>query len=430
MNKHYRKLETSAALVPLREVGTEVALPADLVGAAKGFRVNARAKRTKEAYGLWWRDFTGWCASNGRESLPAGIPTVIGYMTHLATGRSGARKALAPASIGIALAAIKLAHRTAGEPYDSGDARLTETMKGIKRESAKTRAIRRVKPLMFHSKTGISLSDLLEILRPDVLREARDAALIALGCSAALRRSELVGLDWAVLGTSKDDARTGFLSIDDGGMTVRLMTSKASQDTAQDVAVPRDFSQLTCKVVENWIKVGNIQRGSPLFRSVNGAFLTDTPISKYVGVTWNRKSEQWRAQYKRALGHFDSEDKAHAAYCKAKGVPTGRPEERVKPSLERLHDRSVPRIMKARVRQLAELKNKRGKKLSKEEVAELVELIGGHSMRVGFVTSAAERDVPSHRIRQQTRHKTEAMVSTYIRDVDARKNNALKDFGL
>lgn len=439
MNKHYRKLETGSTALTTTNTSpssTELALPIDLLESAKGFQTNSRAKRTKVEYKKWWTDFATWCEVHERDALPANVSTVIGYLTYLATGRNGARRPLAPNSIGVALAAIKLAQRTGGHPFDGADPRLTEVMKGIRRKSAETRAVRRVKPFMFQSKSGISLSDLLEMLRPDVIREARDAALIALGCSGALRRSEVVGLDWAALGTGKDDNRKGFLTIDEGGMTIRLMTSKASQDTAQDVAVPRDFAQLSCKAVENWISVGKIEKGTPLFRGVKGPNLIDCPQSKYRGVTWSREQKKWRAQLftkatgNRTLGFFETDLAAHKAYCAAKDVPTGRPEEMVKPSWQRLHANSVALALKKRAKQLAEARNKRGKKLTKEELDELVKDIAGHSMRVGFVTSAAERDVPSHRIRQQTRHKTESMVTVYIRDVDIRKNNALKDFGL
>jgi integrase len=47
-----------------------------------------------------------------------------------------------------------------------------------------------------------------------------------------------------------------------------------------------------------------------------------------------------------------------------------------------------------------------------------------HSLRAGLVTEAAKAGVPSWKIRQQTGHKTEAMVSRYIRDVDLWAGNA------
>jgi integrase len=40
----------------------------------------------------------------------------------------------------------------------------------------------------------------------------------------------------------------------------------------------------------------------------------------------------------------------------------------------------------------------------------------GHSLRAGFVTSAAQAGVSSWKIKQQTGHRSDAMLSRYIRD--------------
>ncbi len=42
----------------------------------------------------------------------------------------------------------------------------------------------------------------------------------------------------------------------------------------------------------------------------------------------------------------------------------------------------------------------------------------GHSLRAGLVTSAARDGVPTWRIREQTGHRSEAMLQRYIRDAD------------
>ncbi len=48
----------------------------------------------------------------------------------------------------------------------------------------------------------------------------------------------------------------------------------------------------------------------------------------------------------------------------------------------------------------------------------------GHSLRAGLVTSAAQLGVSSWKIRQQTGHKSEAMLSRYIRDANIFVDNA------
>lgn len=48
----------------------------------------------------------------------------------------------------------------------------------------------------------------------------------------------------------------------------------------------------------------------------------------------------------------------------------------------------------------------------------------GHSLRAGFVTSAAQAHVPSWKIRSQTGHASDAMLERYIRDADIFRDNA------
>ncbi|WP_428697250.1 site-specific integrase [Stappia sp.] len=48
----------------------------------------------------------------------------------------------------------------------------------------------------------------------------------------------------------------------------------------------------------------------------------------------------------------------------------------------------------------------------------------GHSLRAGFATSAAKAGVPSYKIRQQTGHKSDAMLGRYIRDGELFEDNA------
>ncbi len=48
----------------------------------------------------------------------------------------------------------------------------------------------------------------------------------------------------------------------------------------------------------------------------------------------------------------------------------------------------------------------------------------GHSLRAGLSTEAARNGVPTWKIRQQTGHKSDAMLQKYIRDASAWQNNA------
>jgi integrase len=362
---------TSTALVPSSPSrGGELALPTDLIDRARTYAEQSRSPATRKVYARCWRDFNNWCQVHKRLALPANVDTIIAYVTWLASGRD-CNKPLAISSIDQALAAIKLMQRNAGFPFDEKCPALFTLMKGIRREIAKTRATRRVKPLMQDD-----LRELLSGLKPDVLRDARDAALIGLGWAAALRRSELVGLDYGRLGSKEDERRIGFLSIDDKTLTVTLMTSKASQDTAETVIVPRVYAPLSCEAFDNWIALAKIQPGEPIFRAIEG-----------------------KADGKRV-------------------------------AIKRMDPGTVARIIKRRVELLIKSRTKQRRKLSKDELKALVERFAGHSLRVGYVSSARARRVDRDDVMRQTRHKTATMIAVYDREVDKVERSGLNGVGV
>jgi hypothetical protein len=93
-------------------------------------------------------------------------------------------------------------------------------------------------------------------------------------------------------------------------------------------------------------------------------------------------------------------------------------------STERLTDRSVALIVKARVKQLVKLRGK-----SEAEADELIRLISGHSLRAGYATSAAARNMPAYRIQSHTRHKSAQVVTGYIREADKWTKSRLDGVG-
>ena len=90
----------------------------------------------------------------------------------------------------------------------------------------------------------------------------------------------------------------------------------------------------------------------------------------------------------------------------------------------RLTDRSVSNIIKARVLRYAR-KNGNTKTSAKAMAAGF----SGHSLRAGFVTTAARSKVPGYHIRQHTRHKSVQTVERYIREADKLTDLVLKSIG-
>ena len=174
-------------------------------------------------------------------------------MSALAVGEHG-RKPLARASINQALSAVIFYHRDAGHPFDRNHRVITRTWAGIRAPKPR-RTVRKAKPLL-----AADLRDIIEKLRPDIPLEARDAALLSLGWAAALRRSELVGLDWQQRG-----AGTGTVVLDERGIMITLMTSKASQDAAEQIIAPKADMPAACHALETWASLASLNLGSQLW---------------------------------------------------------------------------------------------------------------------------------------------------------------------
>ena len=57
------------------------------------------------------------------------------------------------------------------------------------------------------------------------------------------------------------------------------------------------------------------------------------------------------------------------------------------------------------------------------------EPFAGHSLRAGFVTTAAGKGIPFDRIMRQTRHKNERVLMTYIRPATIFRHNPTEGLG-
>jgi len=261
---------------------------------------------------------------------------------------------LSRSSLNQGLAAITWFHRASGYAFDRKHRAILLTWQGISRMKALTEVERQASPFL-----AADVCDLLAILKVERNIGCRNAALLTLGFGAALRRSELVGLDWLELGSG-----TGFVRTDERGILVVLARSKSSQDKAQSVVIPRADFLPACEALEAWAVRALLQPGDPVFRAVSNQNVI---------------------------------------------------------AAERLTAHSVSRIVKRAMGQIA---RKRGKTI--EEVKELVRRYSGHSLRAGFVTSAAAVDVPALRIAGHTRHASLEMVSRYCREADKYNRSALK----
>lgn len=435
MRPQRQKQQPSNALTVIEPTGTELALPTELIGKARDYAEKSKAKGTLREYGKCWRHFQDWCDRNGRDPLPAGMDTVVTYLAWMADGQQGAGPRrhlpegyrLSVARLSTVLSSIRFFHVNRGFQFDTKHPVLQQVWAGIRRDVAARRAQRKAAPLV-----AKHVRDIVDLLGSDSLREARDAALVALGMTATLRRSEIVGLDWGKLGDTEDEERLGYLAEEDGmGLRVVLMKSKASQDTMQDIPIPEKHAPAVIGAIKRWVEMGNIQPGTPLFRGIQGGdSWRSEKASGYAGVRWagdasERRGKPWRAHYHKDgkavhVGYYATPVEAHQARCAATGE-TPRPagnDAYVSP--ERINIAMPGHIIKRVIKQwIVHDRKKRGlKKLTPDELKAEVAKYSSHSMRAGGITSMAQAGVPIHQIKMVSRHKGDQMVGEYIREND------------
>jgi integrase len=160
------------------------------------------------------------------------------------------------------LTAISQAHQLAGYPNPIEDTLVRTVMAGI----------RRVKGTTQKGKDPLS-PELLRKMFADSshdLRSVRNRALLLLGFAGALRRSELVGLQYQDLRFTED------------GLVFTIRHSKTDQEReGQTVGIPYGSHPETCPVraVRTWLDRSEVGSGS-LFRAIGrwGREVTDRPI--------------------------------------------------------------------------------------------------------------------------------------------------------
>lgn len=160
------------------------------------------------------------------------------------------------------------------------------------------------------------------------------------------------------------------LSFGREGLTVRLRRSKTDQQgRGRDVGIPYGSNVKTCPIrsMQDWLSESEIDAG-PLFRGIN----------RHGGLSDNR-----------------------------------------------LSDKSVALIVKR-----AAFSREVSRGLSFEEAEREVRKFGGHSLRAGLATSAAQAGVPEHTIMRQTGHKRPEMLRKYIRMGTIFTDNAAAKIGL
>ncbi|MFN8620622.1 MAG: site-specific integrase [Chloroflexota bacterium] len=207
----------------------------------------SKAPATVRAYRSDLRHFEAWCDGRGSPSLPSTPEVIADYLAELA----GA--GMAAATITRRLTAISQAHRMAGLESPTGSQVVRMTAAGIRRSVGT--AQHQVRPILV-----ADLRAMLEALPAD-LRGLRDRALLLIGFTAGLRRSELVALDVTDVVEEAE------------GLRVTIRRSKTDQEGAgREVGILRGRRPSTDPVgaLSAWCGAAGIASG-PIFREVDRA---------------------------------------------------------------------------------------------------------------------------------------------------------------
>lgn len=215
-----------------------IARPAEFSPAAQFFVENSVSENNRRAYISDLREF-----ERGGGSIPASPEALA---EHLA--RNAGR--LSMATLVRRLASLSKAHEVRGLPNPTRTALVRATLRGIKRTYGC--AQHQAKPLL--------RDELIRVLDApgEKPKDLRDRALLLSGFAAALRRSELVGLNRGDV----EHARQGVI--------LHLLRSKSDQEArGQKIGIPFARGRW-CPVaaLETWLTISGITEG-PIFRPVD-----------------------------------------------------------------------------------------------------------------------------------------------------------------
>lgn len=204
----------------------------------------ADAPNTPRAYRSDWQTFVTWCRDAGLAPLPAAPETVGAYLAAHAHTH-------AVATLRRRLVTIARAHKQAGiASFWTSHPAIRNVLRGIARERGTAQSQASVL-------TTPEIRRLVTVCGDD-LAGRRDRALILLGYAAALRRSELVGVDREHLAFTAQ------------GLRLTVPRSKGDQEgKGEEVGVPRGKRRETCPVraLEEWLQASKTEYG-PVYRWV------------------------------------------------------------------------------------------------------------------------------------------------------------------
>ena len=350
--------------------------------AVADLRAASLSSRTIAEYEKQWRGVQSWCQVMGVRSLPMSSQDLARHLAAVADDYS-------VSTLAQRVAAINAAHRIAGLPAPGNDPMVSQVLAGLRH---RRRAVprRRAKALSLeHVRVLVSSLDQQTVTWPDAVAAHRDTALVLLGWTAALRRSEIVDLDWRHLSVET--------SADSVHLRVRIDYSKTDQHGDGDtLAIPSGSHRLTCTPCA-------MHRWAHLVRT--------TSRPEAMSAVWDARSSSRAAD----AHHCGLSDESWAQATNGLDGPVFRSVTASGAiSDRRLAGSSVGSILVRRAEQAGLSTTK----------------LSAHSLRAGFITEADASGADLAAIMRQSRHRRPETVLGYIRHSNPLAGNAVTSLDL
>lgn len=218
---------------------------------------NAKSPNTLNGYASDWEDFDTWCTQKRLQSLPAKPHVVAAYLSDRSvnkwvgpSGRLSKPKEKLPLKLPTLLHrvwGIKFMHKQKGFFFDAKCKEIEDVLQSLRNNN--TAKENQKDPLLLKDIKGMveSLSD--------TKIGTRDKAILLVGFTTAMRRSEIASLKMQDLKFVKE------------GIEVNLTRSKTGK---RNPVIPYGSNPITCPVraLKAWLEVADIKEGW-IFRSIN-----------------------------------------------------------------------------------------------------------------------------------------------------------------
>lgn len=254
------------------------ALPGDLADRVADLRSASKADNTRRAYLSDWRAWTTWCQRHGFDPLPAHPDTVSAYLADQADR-------LKVSTLARHVATISKAHAVAGVANPCRETAVRDTLAGLRR-------VHGTPPREAAALVAAPLVATLDAIPTD-LAGLRDRALLLVGWSLALRRSEVAALTWGDVVADPNGS---------GGLVVTLRASKTDHArTGEVVGLAPENDPGLCPVaaLTRWRdavaheNAAAVEPGAPVFVAVSRwGHLGGAPLSGYAVAGVIRKRTQ------------------------------------------------------------------------------------------------------------------------------------------